>query len=440
MAEFDERRELAMTRLSTLFLAMVLVPAIVLVAGPSSTGPGTPARGQGLVERIAAVVNDEVITSSAVLGRLRLALFAAGVNATQENQQRLLPQVLRTLIDENLRMQEAERLNVDVPEEEVDQAIASIARENNMSPAQFTGLLERNNVPVSTLRRQVETSLAWRRLIQRQLLPDITIGEAEVDEVMARIEENRGLPEYLLAEIFLAVDDPAREADVRAFAEELARDIRRGASFSAVAQQFSQGAGAASGGDMGWVLDGQLAPELEAVVEALSPGQMSDPVRTVSGYHILLLRDQRRANVPDIMDDVIDMARLGIPFPANATRADMARIAARLEEVSATVSTCAELEERARAMDAPPTDAGSGRLRDLPPQLAQLLRDQPIEQPTEPVRMSDGMAVFMVCDRQTGSTASREEIADQIRMERLDMLQRRLLRDLRTAAFIDVRL
>lgn len=429
-----------MKRLSTLFLAMILVPALVTLPGPVPGDAGAPARGQELVERIAAVVNDEVITSSAVLARLRLALFAAGLNLTQENQQRLLPQVLRTLIDERLRMQEAERLNVAVPEHEVDQALASIASDNGMSPGQFTDLLQRNNVPVSTLRRQVETSLAWRRLIQRQLLPDITIGDAEVDEVMARIEQNRGLPEYLLAEIFLAVDDPAREAEVRDFAGDLARDIRRGASFSAVAQQFSQGAGAANGGDMGWVLDGQLAPELQEAVEALAPGQMSDPIRTVSGYHILLLRDQRRANVPDAMDDVIAMARLGIPFPQNATRADATRIASRLEEVSATVGNCAELEERAQAIGAPPTDAGSGRLRDLPPQLAQLLRDQPVNQPTGPVQMSDGMAVFMVCDRQTGSTASREEIADQIRMERLDMLQRRLLRDLRTAAFIDVRL
>lgn len=429
-----------MKGLSKYLIALVLGPALLVLVGHGPSGPGTPARSQEIVERIAAVVNDEVITSSAVLSRLRLALFAAGLSPTEENQQRLLPQVLRTLIDERLRLQEAQRLNVAVPEEEVDQAIAGIAQENGMSPAQFVGLLERNNVPVATLRKQIETSLAWRRLIQRQLLPDVTIGEAEVDEVMARIEQSRGLPEYLLAEIFLAVENPGREAEVRDFAEELARDIRRGASFSAVAQQFSQGAGAANGGDMGWVLEGQLDPQIEEAVQALSPGQMSEPIRSVSGYHILLLRDQRRANVPDAMDDIIDMARLGMPFPQNATRAEMARIAASLEEASQTVTSCAELEQRAQAMGAPSTDAGSGRLRELPPGLATLLSDLPINQPSEPVRMSDGMAVFMVCDRQTGSTASREEIADQIRMERLDMLQRRLLRDLRTAAFIDVRL
>ena len=413
---------------------------LALVLAPLLAGSASPARAQDLVERIAAVVNEDVITSSALLSRLRLALFAAGLNPTDQNQQRLLPQVLRGLIDESLRQQEAERLNVSIPEDEVNAAIASIARENGMSPFQFVELLQRNGVPITTLRTQVEVSLAWRQLIQRRLLPDVTIGEDEVDEVLRRIEANRGLPEYLLAEIFLAVDNPVRDGEVRQFAEELVRDIRRGASFAAVAQQFSQGAGAVNGGDMGWVLEGQLAPEIEEAVVQLAPGQMSDPIRSVSGYHILLLRQQRRANVPDELDTVIDMGRLGMPFPENATQADLAALAAAMEDVSNTVTSCEELEARAEAMGAPSTDAGSGRLRELPEGLAVLLNDLPVGEPTDPVRMSDGIAVFMVCDRQEGSTANREEIAEQLRLERLDMLQRRLLRDLRTAAFIDVRL
>ena len=412
----------------------------LLLAGAFLTGPAKPAEAQELVERIAAVVNEDVITSSAVVSRLRLALFAAGLNPTQQNQQRLLPQVLRGLVDESLRHQEAERLNVSIPEDEVTAAIGAIARDNGMSPSQFVELLDRNGVPMSTLRTQVEVSLAWRRLIQRRLLPNVTIGEDEVDEVLRRIEANRGLPEYLLAEIFLAVDDPTRDAEVRGFAEQLAGDIRRGASFAAVAQQFSQGAGAVNGGDMGWVLEGQLAPEIEEAVVRLSPGQMSDPVRSVSGYHILLLRQQRRANVPDELDTVIQMGRLGLPFPEDASQAAMAELIATMEEISNRVSNCAELEDVAAEIGAPSTDAGSGRLRELPVGLASLLRDLPVGEPTEPVRMSDGMAVFMVCDRVEGNAADRDEIAEQIRMERLDMLQRRLLRDLRTAAFIDIRL
>lgn len=421
-------------------LPAVAVLSLTMVCASTLMAPQSPTHAQEMVERIAAVVNDEVITSSAVLSRLRLALFASGLTPTQENQQRLLPQVLRTLIDERLRQQEANRLNLLVADDEVDAAVASIARDNGMEPAQFTGLLQRNNVPVATLRTQVATSLAWRQLIQRRLLPSVTIGEDEIDSVMRRIEANRGLPEYLLAEIFLAVDTPQREAEVRDFAEELVQDIRRGANFAAVARQFSQGAGAVNGGDLGWVIQGQLAPELEQAAATLATGQMSDPVRTVSGYHILLLRQQRRANVPDALDAVIQMARLGVPFPSDANQQEVAQIVASMNQVSETVAGCPALEERAQELGAPSTDGGSGRLRDLPPQLASLLQNQPVGEPTDPVRMADGIAVFMVCDRQEGNTASRDEIADQIRMERLDMLQRRLLRDLRSAAFIDVRL
>jgi peptidyl-prolyl cis-trans isomerase SurA len=392
------------------------------------------------VERIAAVVNDEAISTTDVIARLQLVLFAANLQPTEENQRRLLPQVLRALIDETLREQEAERFDIDVSEDEVRGAVAEIAAQNNLTAERFADLLRRNNVPIWTLEEQLRVSLQWRQLVSRQLRPQIEISDEEIDEVIARIEENQGLPEYLVAEIFLGVDEPGREDEVREFAGELVAEIRRGADFRSLAQQFSQGAGAAQGGDLGWVIDGQLDPALDEALAAMQPGQVSDPIRSVAGYHILFLRDQRRVATPDPRDTVISMHRLALQYPQNPTRARANQLLATAQQVSETVTGCEELARRAEELDAPPADGGSGRLGELPPQLRELLADLPVGEPSEPVRMADGIAVFMVCDRQEASPTDRAQISSTLGQERMDMLQRRYLRDLRSAAFIDIRL
>ena len=392
------------------------------------------------IERIAAVVNDEVISTTDVIARLRLLLFAANLEPTDQNQQRLLPQVLRALIDEKLREQEADRFDVEVEEDDVRRAVADIAAQNNLSYEQFTGLLRNNDVPIWTLENQLRNALAWQQLVRRRLRPEVLVSDEEIDEVIGRIEENRGLPEYLVAEIFLAVDDPSRDGEVRAFAEELVAEIRRGAPFRPLAQQFSQGAGAALGGDLGWVLAGQLDPSLDAALAELQPRQISDPVRSVAGYHILLLRDRRQANVANPLDALVSMHRLALAYPPNVTRAQAEQLVATAGEMSAAAGSCEDLERIAAELGAPPTDAGTGRIGELPPDLGALLIGLPVGEPSEPIRMSDGVAVFMVCDRQEASPTDREQISNSIGEERIDMLQRRYLRDLRAAAFIDIRI
>jgi len=427
-----------LTRIPSLMIAAAVALAAATAADRVAAQGG--AGEDGHIERIAAVVNDDVITTSELQARLRLALLAANLEPTDENRRRLLPQVLRSLIDEEIREQEIRRYDISVPEDEVARTIAGIANQNNLTPQQLATLLSRNGVPLSALEDQIRNALAWRELIQQRIVPTINVSEEQIDEVLTRMEANRGRPEYLLAEIFLAVDDPAQDEEVRQFAEELTQEIRRGAPFSGVARQFSQGAGATLGGDLGWVLSGQLEPAIDDALNDLQSGQLSDPIRTAAGYHIILLRDQRQANVPDPLDTIVTMHRLGLAFPPGASAAQARQIAATLEEVSETVRGCEQLAARAEEVGAPPTDAGSGPLRELPPELAAVLADLPVGEPSEPLRLSDGIAVFMVCDRQQPDTASRAQIADNLGEERADMLQRRYLRDLRNAAFIDVRI
>ena len=423
------------------FLRRALIVACVLGAlGVPLVAP-TPVSGQVIeVEGIAAVINDEVITTSNVLDRIALALFASGLEDTDQNRRRVLPQVVRALIDEELQRQEAERLGISVPDEAIREAVGRVAQSNGMSYDRFLQLMAANGVPVRTLEDQIGSTLLWREVIRRRIVPQIDVSEEEVNQILTRIEGISGLPEYLLSDLFLLVDDPAADAEIRALAAELAQEVRDGGSFGALASQFSDGAGAFNGGSLGWVIGQQLDPALREAVERLTPGQVSDPIRTASGYHILLLRDQREANVPDPLDTEVALGRIALPFPANMTQAQFDQLAATAQEISQAVNGCEDLRSRAEAIGAPDVDAGTGPLRRLPPDLAALLNELEIGEPSEPVRMPDGLAVFMICDRIEAQGASFEQVMVSLQEERADLAQQRYLRDLRNAAFIDVRL
>ncbi|NNG06056.1 MAG: hypothetical protein HKM95_18390 [Inquilinus sp.] len=401
-----------------------------------------PASAQQVVERIAAVVNDDVISTSDIEARLRLDLMASGLQPSAQNQQRLLPGVLRNLINEKLQLQEAERYNVQVSDGDIDQAVGNIAGQNGMSVDRMTQMLAQNGIPLATLQERMRSEIAWTRLTQRRFAPTISIGAEEVEEVVARYQANQGLPEHLVAEIFLAVDDPQDEREMRQFADQLAAQIRQGVTFASVARQFSQSAGAANGGDIGWVVEGRLDPALDAALAGMRPGEVSSPVRSPAGYHVLLLRERRRVAVASPDEAVVTLKRLALAIPPGTGRARTEQILATAQRASATLRGCDALAERASELGvANLLEAGRGPLREMPAPIRDVISGLDDGEPSRPVRLPDGVVVFMLCDRELAASGlpSAEQIQQALTAERLNLLRRRYLRDLRNAAFIDVR-
>lgn len=245
-------------------------------------------------ESIAATVNDDAITVSDVNDRMHLILTSSGMPENDEMRAKLRPQVVDTLIEERLRMQEAGKLGITVAPEDIEKGLATIAGQNGMSLEKFRAMLGGGKINVRTLQNQIESQLAWGQVIQKKLRPQVTIGDADVDDRIAKLEASIGKTEYLLAEIFLPVESSKDEAQTRQLADRLVGEMRtRGAPFPAVARQFSRSAGASRGGDMGWVQQGQLPEVLEKAAAQLEKGHITDPVRSPTGYHVLLLRDKR---------------------------------------------------------------------------------------------------------------------------------------------------
>jgi peptidyl-prolyl cis-trans isomerase SurA len=245
-------------------------------------------------EGIAAVVNQDAISMTDLSDRMKLIIISSGLPDTPEIRERLQPQIMNSLIDEQLMMQEAKKRDITVSDEEVEQGFASLAEKNKIPSEQFKKMISGSGVNIATMNRQIGAQMGWSKVIQKVMRPQITVTDGDIDEYLGRLVANKGKEEYLLAEIFLPVETPDQDVPMQQLAAKLANEMRTGkAPFQKVAQQFSKGAGAAQGGDLGWMQQGQLPQELEAPLPALKPGEITNPLRSISGYHLLMLRDKR---------------------------------------------------------------------------------------------------------------------------------------------------
>ena len=394
-------------------------------------------------QRIAAIVNDEVISLRDLRQRIRMVVFSSGIEDTADARRRVARQVLRTLIDERLQLQEAKKWNVTASEDDIGRSVADIEKRNGMEPGSLPSIFRRNGVSFESLRAQMRSRVAWSRLVNRRLAPRIDIGAEEVDEVLARLEASRGENTYRLWEIFLSVNSPDEEASIRETAERLVEQVRGGARFSALARQFSQAATAAVGGDLGWTPRSQLDPEIAAAVDRLAPGEVLDPIRTISGFRIVTLGGKRRIAATDPNRAELDLKQIFIPVPNDEDPAGLRTRTDAARSEGDAIEGCENLSAAAQRLGAEaPQDLGKVRLADLSAEVRRHVADVPVGKASEPIGTPGGLVLMVVCGRTLPKSdlPSRETVTEQLRLQRLDLAVQRYLRDLRSAAIVDVRL
>lgn len=246
------------------------------------------------VQEIAAVVNDDVVSVRDLDKRMKLVLGSSGLPNNAEIRSKLMPQVLGGLINEKIMIQEARKIGVEVGQEEIEKGFATVAAQNKMEAAQFKSVLRKSGVDISTLHAQIAAQIAWGQVVQRKLRSRVIISERDVDAALERMKSKVGTTEFLTAEIFLPVADPKKKGETQRLANRLVNEIKGGkASFFKLAQQFSRAAGAAQGGDTGWLREDQLSEDVLSGLKKIKKNQVTQPIKTPEGYHIFFLRDTR---------------------------------------------------------------------------------------------------------------------------------------------------
>ncbi len=434
---------------ATLLRALALLPLLTL--GPLLLLEGALAqRGQpqqpvatGPSLRVVARVNDDAITDFDLAQRVLFAIKTSGLQDSPDLRQRMSSQVLRQMIDERLQVQDAKKLGVPASEGEIQGRFADIERSAGLGRGQFKLYLQSIGVAPEIAAQQIAAQIAWSKIIRRKVRGQVDVSEAEIDDTMQRMRSNVGKTETRAAEIFVPVDRADGADEGRRSADRIMEQLRRGAPFAAVAQQFSQGATAQVGGDLGWVLPGQLDPALDSALERVQPRSFSEPIRTAAGYHILYVVD-RRPFASARPDDVrLNLVQMTLALPQNASPDETNRAMSEAQRAMTGVRQCADLHAVSRQLKgATAGDLNNIRVGDLAGN-QQMYQDIPKLAPggtAGPFRVAEGVQVVSLCSKAGGDgMPTRDAISQQILLQKLEAAGRRYMRDLRRTATIDVR-
>ncbi|MCE2986715.1 MAG: peptidylprolyl isomerase [Phenylobacterium sp.] len=418
--------------------------ALGVLAGPAaSQTPSAPAR-PGLSETVAAVVNDEIISTFDLAQRMRLLIATSGIQPTQQNLPQFQREALSGLIDERLQIQELRRVEDEqkteiIPtNEDVDEQLTEMARENNANLQQFVNALAAQGIGSETLREQIRAQSGWQRWVRGRYGSRLRVGQDQVKAEMDRIAAASSRPQYQIAEVFI---DAARVGGMDVAlngAEQLVTQMQQGAPFPAVARQFSASPSAAAGGDVGWITAGEMAPEIDAALDQMRPGQLSRPIPVRDGVYIIYLRD-RRAGASAV---TVSLKQAAIALPSSAPEAEVRSAATRLSDLRGRIAGCETVEsEASRVQGVVAGDLGEAELKDLSPAFRSAVENLTAGQTSDPIRTNVGLHILTVCSRGSagGGDVSREQIEGRLYGQQLSMIARRYMRDLRMAATIETR-
>lgn len=248
------------------------------------------------IDSIAAVVDDGVIMESELEQRIdTIKRQSQGMRLPPDNI--LEDQVLERLIVENIQLQMAERSGMRISDEQLNQTIINIAKQNGLTLREFKKALEKDGVSYAQAREQIRRERVISEVQRYRVGSKINISEQDVDNFLNSVRgKSATAEEYRLGHILIQVPSQASRAQLKraqSKAEDIVKQLRNGADFQQMAISQSEGRNALKGGDLGWRKEAELPTLFADIVPELKKGQVSNPIRSASGYHIIKISDKR---------------------------------------------------------------------------------------------------------------------------------------------------
>jgi peptidyl-prolyl cis-trans isomerase SurA len=259
-----------------------------------------------LLDRVAAVVNEGVVLQSELDEQVNLVTQRLQKENTQLPPANVLrQQILERLAIQEVQLQRAERAGIKVPDEMLNDSLKNVAERNNMTLDQLPRALEAQGINYAAYRESVRKEMTISLLRQRDVFARIIVTPREIDQYLEKQQESGEDREFNVSHILLSLPEaasPGQLEEVEARAKDLVQRARGGEDFAQLAVTYSNSQTALEGGQLGWRKSAQMPTLLADLVSGMQPGQVSDPVRTPSGFHIIRLNDQRGAEQQVMVD------------------------------------------------------------------------------------------------------------------------------------------
>ena len=405
----------------------LMASALVAATAGSLSAPAMAQSETQTIEGIVAIVNDQPISYSDVRERGSLLLLTLGAQQpTQQQIQQVTSQALDELIDEKLQLQEAAEYEVEVSEDDINRAIADMARQSGLDRDGLVNVLLQSGVNPTSLEEQMRAEIAWRRIMGGLYGSRIRISRNQIDEAIEQQRNALTQVQYNLDEIFLYAPTEQDKAQALQGAGTILEQLEAGAPFSLAAQRLSSAPTSAAGGDMGWVALDDIDPEVAEAVRNMNGAGISDPITVSDGIYLINYKAKRD---PNELETRVDLVRLAVVDGSEDA----------LRDAASQANSCQAAIE---AADADPNLSANEltdiRVEDLGAEGQNMISEVSVGQPTQVFATSGTLAVMYVCDRRQSGAAvpTREEMEDRLFGRELQMISQRSLRNLRREATI----
>jgi peptidyl-prolyl cis-trans isomerase SurA len=399
-----------------------------------------------LLDKVVAVVNDGIVTQSelddAILNYIQSQQQAGKRAPTPEE---LRAPMLEHLVLEEVQLQRADRIGVKVSDEQLNAAMADMAERNKLTLSQLPDALARQGMDYASVREDTRKQIAIALLQQKEVRQRINITPRELDQFMERLKK---LPnendEYDVSDILIALPLEATQAQVDAAAKK-AQDVyeRTGKEdFARLAVTFSNAQTALKGGELGWRKGGNLPTDLAETIVALKPGEISKPISTTNGFHILKLNGIRHADGDPVQDQVHVRHILMKP---NALQDD-ATVKLKLEGIRQKILNGEDFAAFASSMSEDSGSAVNGGEMDwtspdtFVPEFAKVVAGLKVNEISEPFRTQYGWHIVQLLGRRKFDTTEdnlRERAYRQLAESKAEEETESWLRELRSDAYIN---
>lgn len=393
---------------------------------------------------IMAIVNDDVISSLDVAERMQLIITTSGRSDTPQTRSRLAPQVIKSLIDERLKLQAAKQHNIMVGLDDIKAAIARIEGSQGKPEGSLEKLIEENRLSVLSFHNQIKGEVAWNKILARKIKRDVKISEDEVRRSQKRIAAGKNVEEWQIATLALPLEEGGDMTKLQNVATQMRDELMAGGDVPAIAEKYRKEAPVKIA-PATWVQRDLLHPGLRTALEGIEKGGVSPPAITPMGVQLVRLLDRRMTkkipnnnaevalkqiilrmhqNTSDFEIDVMmDVARAIAKNPGSCLYKGVAGMKDHLEELDIEVNYIRTT------------------LASMSPDLRPMVEPLSVTDITEPFAAPDGIHLLMLCERinMPPPLPDPDEVRQVLFQEKLELEAEKYLRTLRREAFIDVR-
>ena len=432
----------------TQFLKLLLLASLFtssFAAGATRPIASTPIK----MDRIIAVIDQNVITEQELADRVHTVTAQLDKQGTDLPPQDVLEkQILERLISDSLQMQFAAQTGIKIDDTQLDKTVERIAEQNKMGVEEFKDALQKDGVSYRKFREDIRTEITIARLKEREVNNRVNVSDGEVDNYLTTQATRKDDQDELeISHILIRTPEDSTPEDLqkaKAKMDEALKQLSKGASFEKVSASFSDTPNALEGGSLGWKSSSQIPSLFLEPLQSMQVGEISKPLRSPNGFHILKLTNRRGGSSPLVVDQTHArhiLIKLSEVVSEKEAKQKMDGIKERLDNGTKFEDMARQYSEDGSANSG--GDLGWVNPGDTVPAFEQAMNSLAPGEISEPVRSPFGYHIIQVLERRKQDMtkeAARLKARQEIRTRKADEAYQDWIRELRDRAFVELRL